>query len=352
MIYYTITFTGGPCGGKTDIINLVANNLREMGFNVILVPETARPLMASGIKSRPDDNKYTLWFQDSIIKLQSLKEKIAEEAEPEILNTTIILYDRAIPDNFAYLNNYEDYKNLLERNNLSELNVIDKYDLIINLSSLTNFPGFDYKKDSERTENDEYAKIIDYKTTTSYLLSRNLKMIYPTKKLEDKLSIVLKYIYDLINCNQKKEVIRYKVNNNESNFYVYNNDNSRMVNIEKTYLSSKCNDRKYILNKRIYNNEISYVLDAIEGDEDNYTIYNSRVINEYSYNMLLNKYFIVKEESVNELSFVYDCKVYKVVFYTNGETILEIEKTNFIDEIKIPDNIKIYKNLEKTLRLC
>ena len=68
MIYYTIVFTGGPCGGKTDIINLAANNLREMGFNVILVPETARPLMASGIKSRPDDNKYTLSFLPAVPK--------------------------------------------------------------------------------------------------------------------------------------------------------------------------------------------------------------------------------------------------------------------------------------------
>ena len=190
MKVYKIVLTGGPNGGKTKIIERLKDYLNSTGYNVILIPETAREIIAAGIKPNPSNKKYTLWFQDLIMRYQAIKEQSAEVYANISKKNTVILYDRAIPDNFAYLDSYVDYKNLLKKNNLKELELIDNYDLIINLSSLANFENYNYENDSERTENRELSKLLDYKTSTSYLLSRNLKIIYPTNNIDEKYNII------------------------------------------------------------------------------------------------------------------------------------------------------------------
>ena len=45
MKVYKITFTGGPGGGKTDIINMVYHFFKGLNYKVVLNSETAREIM-------------------------------------------------------------------------------------------------------------------------------------------------------------------------------------------------------------------------------------------------------------------------------------------------------------------
>ena len=286
----------------------------------------------------PKNHKYTLEFQDLVMRYQTLKEYNKE------LNkiNTIFLYDRSILDNYAYLNNYDDFKYLLNKNNISELNYIDKFDLVINLSSLSNFEEFEYENDDERKENRDFSKYLDYKTSTSYLTSRNLKIVYPTKDINDKYDIILNHIIDLINKKNNNDTIQYEVDVNKSYLNQYCDDNSKTITIKDIYLNNYLNDNQYILSHRIYKNEESFILTKITNNSSE-----SVTISKDEYKKLLKKYNIDKEVLKNELSFIYDYKKYKLVIYENGETYLEIDNSNFLSDIKIPENIVIKKNLEK-----
>ena len=44
-----IVFTGGPCAGKTTLIEKTEEYLKEKGYKVIVVQETATQLLKSGI---------------------------------------------------------------------------------------------------------------------------------------------------------------------------------------------------------------------------------------------------------------------------------------------------------------
>lgn len=347
MKTYKIVFTGGPNGGKTKIIERIESFLKDLNYNVIIVSETAREIIASGTKAKPNDKEYTLKFQDLILKLQNAKELKAEIDSKKVNKDTIIIYDRSILDNSAYLYSQKDYRYLLAKNNIQELKTTDKYDLIINLSSLANFENFEYENDPERTEERATSKILDFKTSTAYLLSRNIKLIYPTENIDEKYKLVENHIVELLNHKETKETFKYDVDIDNSNFNYFNEENSKTLYITDYYLSTELNDINYKISKRTYNNETNYILTKSKEKDNITTTHDSKVISKEEFKRLTKKYKINEIEKKYEITFIYDFKRYKLIFDNNFNCTLEIEKSNFLSDIKIPNNIILKNNLEK-----
>lgn len=44
-----IVLTGGPCAGKATVLDRIQKKFSEMGYHVIIIPETATELITSGI---------------------------------------------------------------------------------------------------------------------------------------------------------------------------------------------------------------------------------------------------------------------------------------------------------------
>ena len=103
MQIHKIVLTGGPCSGKTKVINALKEKLLENGYKVIIVPETAAQLIGSNILPNDKDYKHTLMFQDLVLRTQKQKEAGALEYANYIKKTNdiIIIYDRAILDGMA-----------------------------------------------------------------------------------------------------------------------------------------------------------------------------------------------------------------------------------------------------------
>ena len=202
MNIYKIVLTGGPCAGKTTVINAVKEKLIKAGYYVIVVPETAAELIRNGIIPN-DDRGHTLRFQELVLETQARKEKIVEaycecikDSKIGIVDNSkgiVVLYDRGIMDNRAYLS-YEDYNNMLKKYNYNELEIIDQYDLVINLISLATTNPEAYCLDGIRYESPEEAAKRDVITSGAWLLHRNLKIVKPTKNINDKVNIVFNYI--------------------------------------------------------------------------------------------------------------------------------------------------------------
>ena len=194
MNIYKIVLTGGPCAGKTKVFDYVKNELEKDNYYVISVPETAREKILNGIVPY-NDREHTLKFQDYMLQYQSLKEDIAYDYALNIKDKDfkfikdkkgiVILYDRSMLDNRAYLPLY-DFENLLDKYNYKELDILSKYDLVIDLISTATLKQEAYVTDEARSESKEVSAQLDEYTTHSYLLHHNLKVVKPTENIEEK----------------------------------------------------------------------------------------------------------------------------------------------------------------------
>ena len=129
-----VVITGGPCAGKTSIINLLKE---EFGDAIITVPEAATLLLAGGF---PLPGKHLDWcdgwqysFQKSVLHLQkSLEDAYSLMAERKGAN--LLLCDNGLPSGAAYMpGGIEEFAALYEIDFEKEL--LD-YDSVIHLETI------------------------------------------------------------------------------------------------------------------------------------------------------------------------------------------------------------------------
>ena len=266
---YKIALTGGPCSGKSSILAMLEKELKERGFTVFTSTETAREVVSNGINIRAYDYEYTLKFQDAIMKWQKLKEELVEQfAKIESKNNpTIILYDRTILDNRAYLGSQYDYEKLLSNNELQEYEVSTKYDMILYLISLASIDDMEYITDEIRWESKEYSRILDKKTLDAYMLNENINVFLPTDDVETKKEKVLNRILDFIDNKTIRTVdneYEEELNNEalEKIIKKLNNDNSKIIYVTNYHINSK--NSSYKLIKQEYKQQTVYYLQDLD----------------------------------------------------------------------------------------
>ena len=116
-----IVLTGGPGGGKTTALDLFR---RELGEQVVIVPEAATMLFSGGIK-RVDDLTVIQAQQLAIINLQRNLENIQRKQSPN----SLVLCDRGTLDGLAYWPGTDnEFFELIESDYENELS---QYDAVI-----------------------------------------------------------------------------------------------------------------------------------------------------------------------------------------------------------------------------
>ena len=199
-----IVLTGGPCAGKTTMLEEIRAYLDKNNIPNVTVPETATELILNGIV--PSSIKEEIFeFQNLVMKKQLNKEEITEDyaylryKESDIC---VIIYDRGVIDNKAYLENQVEFDRLLGLYGLSEIAILDSYDLVIDLITTARCNPSVYVNSEARFESREEAIEVDKKTTEAWLGHRNLKIINSSISLEEEKNILLEYISNIINNNQ------------------------------------------------------------------------------------------------------------------------------------------------------
>ena len=125
-----IVITGGPCAGKTTAMQKIVQEFTEKGYKVFVVNEAATELINGGIRPFGNDAISMFEFQRCIIDTQLSKERIFERIANSMEQDTIILCDRGVFDNKAYVSEDEFFQLLKERN-LNEMELCDSYDMVI-----------------------------------------------------------------------------------------------------------------------------------------------------------------------------------------------------------------------------
>ena len=131
-----IVLTGGPAAGKTTLISRILKEFKsEDGWKVITVPETATELI-SGFGFGPFSNVMSMEdFQYFVVEDQLHKERLAlraAETVPE--EKVLVIYDRAVPDDNAYVSD-EHYAKVLARFGLTPGEIMGHYDAVLHLVS-------------------------------------------------------------------------------------------------------------------------------------------------------------------------------------------------------------------------
>lgn len=352
MEVYKIVLTGGPCAGKTQIFKFLEEKLTEKGYYVISIDETARGNMKKGILPN-QDRAHTLMFQWTILNDQKSKEENAEVYANSVKDERlemfqnkkgiIILHDRAIMDNRAYLS-LNDYEDLLKKFNYQEINLIDKYDLVIDLISLATTNKELYVNDEERKESVEDAEHEDLLTSNAWMLHHNLVSVKATKTIKEKANIVLNHIEDYLLGKQKEDIISLAIDEEKSDLSIYNDDNSKKIKVTNICLNNFKNVN-YVLSKREYKGNISYV-SRKEEKVDN-TIFcreNKQISKEECLEKIL-LHGIRETKEKNILSVVDKGNFYNIVRVDN-DLFLE---TNLNNYSQIPNNIVLkHKTLTRT----
>ena len=193
-----IVLTGGPAAGKTTLVSRVLKEFKqEDGWRVITIPETATELI-SGFGIKPFDNCMSmLQFQDFVVGDQIHKEKLALDAAQLVPEDNIlILYDRALMDDKAYVSDEEFAQVIARFDGRTEERVLANYDMVLHLITCAKGAEFAYDLgNNARTESIEFAREMDARTLRAWSAHPNLRIIDNDANFNNKIERALREIY-------------------------------------------------------------------------------------------------------------------------------------------------------------
>lgn len=359
MKIFKVVLTGGPGGGKTSVLNAIKNlaiteegykNIIKLGdkkIKLVTISETATELISSGITPTEAERIYD--FQDILFEIQKSKEESSIKSLRFGYDADIILflYDRGLLDGMAYLDKKGEFEDIMASKDVKELDILDKYDLVVDLlSTATCAPEkYGFESNEARFEDVEWAKSVDRKTSAAWVGHRNMKLFDSGVSLEEEVNNVIEYLKDYILNGSNIEKEEYFIENSPVSFSKYNDVNSRRINVVNTHIDFGIdNVVDTILVKRTYRGYSTYFLQFVTKGSEKARIIKDERIDENTYKRLLIRYDIKNVEEKKELSFVEGKHLYKVSFY-NDFTTLEVEKGLDNEEIIIPNDIKIIRKI-------
>lgn len=239
-----IVLTGGPGSGKTTVIESIKKNFGAK-YKVIVVDETASYLINMGIRPFGENSIPLVDFQELVLRTQLSKEFVVDKAINFLPDENIIIiYDRGILDNCAYISK-DEFKEILERleTKYTVNEFLDRYDLIINLVSRKDF--YTTENNPARSEDLDEALSLGKKTLDAWLGHKNLKIVSPKDDINDKIKEVLNYINEVLEEEQVKSQKKYYINIDDTDIEKIKSI-SKVAKINQTYLDSSDNVEKRI----------------------------------------------------------------------------------------------------------
>ena len=185
-----IALTGGPCAGKTAALSRIKESFSKLGYKVFIINETATELRSSGITPQ-ELGVYD--YQSKQFFLQCTKEDVfGQEAVSSGAEKVLIVCDRGLPDNAAYLTPNE-YFFILKEHNMTKLETFARYDAVFMLRSVSNISEKIYRENGNpiRTESAYKAHDLDERILLAWADHPNLVVLDATEDFEEKMKKLL-----------------------------------------------------------------------------------------------------------------------------------------------------------------
>lgn len=349
-----IVLTGGPCAGKTTALARIEENLTEQGYHVFIVGESATEMIKSGIKPFGSNAIDLLKFQDLILRYQLSKEEVFERAikEANYNDKCVIIYDRGIMDNKAYITN-EEFANLVKSHNLDELSLMERYDMIIHMVTAADGKEEYYTlaNNVARTESVDEAIALDKRTANAWLGHNNLKIIDNSTEFEEKLVRVTDAVNNLLGNPISLRVQKKFTIDLDSSNLDYLRKNAIKMDIEQTYLYGNFeneDEREEIrLRKKTYNGQSVYYYTVQRKSLNGLSkIVTDKKISEKDYLKILSMYEEKHTIKKTRYSFIKNKQYFKLdIFEDDNLAILEIDPTKENEKINIPEGLSVIEDV-------
>ena len=337
-----IVLTGGPCAGKTTAMQSIEKEFTEKGYQVLIVPEAATILINSGIRSFGKYALNTREFQRQVITLQMTLEQLAEEAANQSDTPTIIVCDRGILDDKAYVTK-KQWQHLLQDFDVSEFDLMSRYDVVLHLrtAALGKEEFYTLDNNSARTETVAEAKIKDKKTLEAWLGHEKLSIIGNETSFDRKIEQVLKEIYHALSKPYPVQIQRKYI---VSGIDLSKIEEVKLVKLEIEQYMMESGKVEYIYRRTQKEDEIKYTrIMKIDTSINNERITTQRQITEEEYYQYLSS----TEKPIRKTRYCFEYKnqYFRLDIFENGLQMLEAETPTSNQEIEIPSFITIEKEV-------
>ncbi len=337
-----IVITGGPCAGKSTAMSRIQSELGQLGYRVLFIAESATEIMTSGV-SPMDPN-----FQKHLLDYQLQKERIYDDYANDIGGKVIIVLDRGALDSKGYMSK-DEWENLLKEFNTTEIELRDHYDAVFHLVTAAKGAAEFYTtaNNAARRETPEEAAKADDALLESWTGHPHFRVIDNSTYFDEKIKRLLKEITAFLGEPEPFEIERKFLIKYPNIKWLESLPNVEKVEIIQTYLNSEPNeevrvrqrgkDGNYIytkttkrkvsdikrleLERRLSKDE--YLAELMNADTSKHQIRKTR------YCMTYNNCYL-------------ELDVYP---FWKDEAILEIELSKEDDEISIPKEIEVIKEV-------
>ena len=337
-----IVLTGGPCAGKTRSLTKIEEHFEELGYKVIIVPETATILINGGIRCFGNKALDDFEFQNYILNMQLQHERFFEECAKSFKedNKCIIIYDRGTLDGNAYIDN-DGFNRLLQYNNLSKIDLLDHYDTVIHLVTAAKGAEKYYTLDNNgaRTETIDEARVKDELAMISWSEHTNLHIVDNSTDFDEKINRVINIVSKSIGSNivvRKQRKYLVDISNLSQEFYNYYSP----IEIEQSYMID--NEYEKRLRRRNIDGVNKYYYTVQSQDRKGSSIvHTDRKISENEYYELLNSNNFDKTITKIRYSFVYNNEQYRLDIFDN----MCILESNYDSNLILPSGINILSEI-------
>lgn len=345
-----IVLTGGPCAGKTTVLSRIEQDLCEKGYKVFIVRESATELIGGGIT--PHESGVGMFnFQKLILLYQYQKEEVYNKA---VMNTKdeniVIIYDRGILDNKAYISDSEfdmilgDLSGEVGKK-IDEMDILTRYDMVIHLVTSAGNKGYSLESNKARYESETEAISLDRRTLSSWIMHNNLQIVDSTENFEDKVNKVLSLVHsclgeDNLVRREKKFVVDTVVDRE-----LIDKLNGVETDIEQYYIETLADGYECRLRKTSYKFGSNYYY-VVQKNEKNGVkrIITERKITEKEFDRLI-EFNVVSSVKKKRISFVYNKQFCKLDLFEDGLMLLEVGVDYDKEDVSIPDSFLILRDV-------
>ncbi len=340
-----IVLTGGPCGGKSEAVLYLKNQLEALNINVFTLEETASSLMNVGITPE----KYSSYdFHSCLFEKQFNKEnELYQKALDSDFETTVIICDRGLLDSRAYVSK-EDFDKYSSKFGLNENKIRCSYDGVFHLVTAADGAEEFYNlENTARTETPEQARALDIELLSLWTGAPHLRIIDNSTGFSEKLDRLLSEVKALIGIPKPLEIERKFLIEYPDLEFLNSINTCRKVPITQAYIETP-EDGKFRIRKRGEGRDAVYIKTVKQKINELTRIEMEDYISEEEYYDYLNKNeFVQGVISKDRYCIALNSTYYELDVYPffNDRATFEIELLDENQPYELPDFVKLIREV-------
>lgn len=260
----TVVLTGGPCAGKTTLMEKFRNEVAMIpNVKVFFAKEAATFLKQSGINfvdAGSDDTFQRLIVEQQLIAEHNARVTAEKFAAKHKDYKVIIVCDRGIMDGEAYFDKKHEFLELLADFELTKKTVYKRYDMILFLrSAAVGAPEFYTTMDgTPRDETPEKAISLDSGVYNAWCDHPNFHAIENSFKFYEKLDIAVGLILEAAGIKAPNKIFKRYLIQSPNILELLSEQNTVTIKEQLFFLESDNDSTVYYIKIQRKGNEVRY----------------------------------------------------------------------------------------------